>query len=197
MQNDPIPQSVSPDGTIRVEFDVRTGRMSHEIYCPRAVSVPGGEVLVNLWGTQWDATAKFEEPGTVDLHLRYYDDGKPGFGVRIDARGRTFSFDEARGESHPLSKFDKLIKRKHAAQEPYPQSRPIEPPHRILWMILCALVMFALIFGTAYLLRSRQRKRLWRRDVSYRKINFGDRAHATESHACGAAIFPAEQRKKT
>ena len=117
--------------------------------------------------------------------------------MRIDARGRTFSFDEARGEPHPLASFDKLIKRKHAAQEPYPQSRPVEPPHRILWMILCALMMFALIFGTVYLLKSRQQKRLWRRDASYRKINFGAYARAAELHACGAGIFPAEQRKKT
>ena len=157
--------------------------MSHEIYSPRVVSVPGGEVLVDLWGTYWDATAKFEAAGTVDLHLRYYDGDKPGFGVRIDARGRTFSFDEARGEPHPLAKFDKLIKRKHAAQKPDPQSRPNEPPHQILWMILCALVMFALIFGTVYLLKSRQRKRLWRRDVSYRKIDFGKRTRAADLHA--------------
>lgn len=166
-----MPESVSPDGTLRVEFDVQTGRMSHEIYSPRVVSVADGEVLLNLWGTCWDASAQFTEPGTVDLYLRYYDDGKPGFGVRVDARARTFSFDDARGEQHPLAKFEKLIKRRHKAQKPYPQSRPVEPPGQKLWMFLYALLMFAIIFGVAYFLATRpSRKRLWRREDSYRKI---------------------------
>ncbi|HEV2800641.1 MAG TPA: hypothetical protein VGW12_09095 [Pyrinomonadaceae bacterium] len=196
MQNDPIPQSVSPDGTLRVEFDVQTGRMSHEIYSPRVVSVANGEVLVDLWGTYWDASAQFKEPGTVDLQLRYYPGDKPGFGVKIDARRRTFSFEDAPGEQHPLAKFEKLAERKHKAQKSDPQSRPPEPPHQVLWMLLCALVMFAIIFGTVYLFRSMTRKRLWRGSVSYRKINFGSRARVTEAHVRGATIYPAEQRKK-
>ncbi len=155
MQDDSLPQSVSPDGTLRVEFDVQTGRMSHEIYSPRVVSVADGEVLLNLWGTCWDASAQFKEPGTVDLQLRYYDDGKPGFGVRIDARARAFNFYDAPGEQHPLAKFEKLIERKRKAQKPYPQTRPIEPPHQKLWMFLYALLAFAIIFGAAYLLGAR------------------------------------------
>ena len=116
MQDDSMPQSVSPDGTLRVEFDVQTGRMSHEIYCPCVVSVPDGEVLVNLWGTQWDASAQFEEPGTVGLSLRYYPGEKPGFAVTIDARARTLRFADAPGEQHPLASFEKLIEQKHKAQ---------------------------------------------------------------------------------
>ncbi|HEX8458499.1 MAG TPA: hypothetical protein VF656_14460 [Pyrinomonadaceae bacterium] len=197
MQDDSLPQSVSPDGMLRVEFDVQTGRMSHEIYSPRVVSVTDGEVLVDLWGTYWDASAQFKEPGTVDLYLRYYPADKPGFGVRIDARAGTFAFADALGEHHPLAGFEKLIKRKHAVQKPYPQSRPIEPPHQKLWMLLCALVMFALIFGTVYLIRSRRRPRLWRGGVSYRKINLANAPAPLNRMLRGATIFPAEQRKKT
>ncbi|MDQ1589881.1 MAG: hypothetical protein QOG71_508 [Pyrinomonadaceae bacterium] len=141
-----MPQSVSPDGTIRVEFDVQTGRMSHEIYSPRVVSVPDGEVLVSLWGTQWDASAQFEQPGTVRLSLRHYDGERPGFAVEIDARARTFSFADAPVEKHPLARFEKLIERKHAAQERYAPGRPGEPPTGKLKLLLYALLLAGIVF---------------------------------------------------
>jgi hypothetical protein len=145
MQDDSMPHSTSPDGTLRVEFAVETGRMSHEIYSPRVVSVPGGEVLADLWGTQWDASAQFEQPGTVRLSLRYYPGEKPGFAVTIDARARTFSFADAPGEAHPLARFNKLVGRKHAAQEPDAQSRPAGSPPPKLKLLLYALLVFAII----------------------------------------------------
>ncbi|MDQ1522085.1 MAG: hypothetical protein QOE47_9 [Pyrinomonadaceae bacterium] len=146
MQDDSRPQPVSPDGTIRVEFDVQTGRMSHEIYSPRVVSVADGEVLVDLWGTQWDASAQFEQAGTVRLSLRHYDGEKPGFALTIDARARTFSFADAPGEAHPLARFEKLIGRKHAAQERYVQSRPVAPPTGKLKLLLYALLLAGIVF---------------------------------------------------
>ncbi|HZG51855.1 MAG TPA: hypothetical protein VEZ40_06955 [Pyrinomonadaceae bacterium] len=152
MQDDSTPQSTSPDGTIRVEFDVETGRMSHEIQRPRVLSLPGGEALVDLWGTQWDASARFEEPRTVRLSLRRYPGEKPGFVVTIDARARTFCFADAPGEQHPLTSFKKLIKRKHAAQKPYAPAQTGEPPHRNLSLFVSALLMFAIIFGVLYAL---------------------------------------------
>jgi hypothetical protein len=147
MQDDSMPQSVSPDGAIRVEFAVETGLMSHEIFSPRVVCVAGGEVLVDLWGTQWDAAAKFERPGTVRLSLRRYPGEKPGFAVTIDARARTFRFEDAPAEEHPLARFNKLVGRKHAAQEErHAQGRPGEPPHRKLRLFLYALLVCAIIF---------------------------------------------------
>lgn len=153
MQDDSIPQSTSPDGTLKVEFDVQTGRMSHEICSPRVVSLPDGEVLVNLWGTQWDASAQLDEPGMVGLSLRYYPGEKPGFAVTIDARARTFHFADAPGEQHPLGSFEKLIKRKHKAQKPDATSHPIEPPRQKLWMFFYAVLMLAVIFVVQYALR--------------------------------------------
>ena len=153
MQDDSMPQVTSPDGTLRVEFDVETGRMSHEIYSPRVVSVPGGEVLVDLWGTQWDASAQFEEPGTVGLSLRCYPGEKPGFAVTIDARARTFRFADAPDEQHPLVSFEKLIERKHKAQKPYASSRPVEPPRQKLWMFFYTLLMLAIVLVVLYALR--------------------------------------------
>jgi hypothetical protein len=153
MQDNSMPQSTSPDGAIRVEFDVETGRMSHEIYRPRVVSLPGEEVLVDLWGTDWDASAQFDEPGTVRLSLRSYPGEKPGFALTIDARARTFRFADAPDEQHPLASFKKLIERKHAAQEPYASSRPGEPPRQNLMMFLYALLMCAIIVIVLYALR--------------------------------------------
>jgi hypothetical protein len=116
------------------------------------LSLPGGEVLVDLWGTQWDASAQFEEPGTVRLSLRCYPGEKPGFVVTIDARARTFCFAAAPGEPHPLASFRKLIKRKHAGQEPDVPAQTGEPPHQTTSMFLYALLMFAIIFGVLYAL---------------------------------------------
>ncbi|HEX8421828.1 MAG TPA: hypothetical protein VF634_00355 [Pyrinomonadaceae bacterium] len=152
MQDDSIPQSTSPDGTLRVEFDVQTGRMSHEIYSPRVVSLPDGEPLVDLWGTQWDASAQFEETGKVRLSLRHYDGDKPGFDVTIDAGKRAFSFADAPAEQHPLASFEKLIKRKHKAQEPYPGTRSTDPPHQTLWMFFYTLLMLGIAFVVLRLL---------------------------------------------
>jgi hypothetical protein len=50
MQDYSLPDKTSPDETIRVEFEISTGLMSHEIYSPRVVELPGGEVLADLWG---------------------------------------------------------------------------------------------------------------------------------------------------
>ena len=149
-----MPQSTSPDGTLRVEYAVETGRMSHEIYSPRVVSLPGGEVLADLWGTQWDASAQFEEPGKVRLSLRCYPGDKPGFALTIDARARTFCFADAPGEPHPLASFKKLIERQHAAQKSYVPERPVESPRRNLRMFLYTLLLFAIIFVVLYALRA-------------------------------------------
>jgi hypothetical protein len=155
MQDNSMPQSTSPDGTLRVEFDVETGRMSHEINSPRVVSVPEGEVLADLWGTQWDASAQFEEPGTVRLSLRCYPGEKPGFALTIDARARTFRFADAPDEQHPLTSFKKLIERKHKAQTPSAPQRPIEPPPQKLRMFFYTLLMLAIVFVVLYALRVR------------------------------------------
>lgn len=84
----------SPDGTVRVEYQVNEVRMSHWIYNPRVIDVETGDVLFDLWGSDywlWDAMARFDAPRTATLELRSYPGTDPGFRVRIDASTRTFT----------------------------------------------------------------------------------------------------------
>ena len=146
MQDYSTPDKTSPDGTIKVEFDVSTGLMSHEIYSPRVVALPGGEVLADLWGTQWDATADFEAPGTVTLFLRHYPGDRPGFAVTIDARVRSFWFTDSPAERHALDQFVKLVKRRHKAQGGYP-CLPLIPQRSrpgliLVWLVVGAILLF-------------------------------------------------------
>ncbi len=154
MQNYSPPSQVSPDGTLRVEFAVSTGLMSHEIYSPRVTALPAGEVLADLWGTEWDASASFAEAGTVTLALRHYPGDKPGFAVKIDARARTFVFTGSPDdERHALAHFKRVIERKLAAQQRYPSSRSDAPPpgmRAALKLILYVVLVVAAVFVCAY-----------------------------------------------
>jgi hypothetical protein len=148
MSNDP-PALTSPDGMIRVAFDVSTGRMSHEIYSPRVVRLPEGEVLLDLWGTMWDASTHFDAPGTVRLSLRYYPGERHSFEVTVDARARSFHFADSPTEQHALSKFARLIERKYKTQPAYVSARqPAAGDERLVAILVVGL----LILGAFYLL---------------------------------------------
>jgi len=146
MQDYSLPDKTSPDETIRVEFEISTGLMSHEIYSPRVVKLPGGEVLADLWGTQWDASANFAEAGTVTLYLRYYPADRPGFAVTIDARARAFWFTDNPAEQHALDQFVKLVGQRHDAQAGYPR-RPLIPQRSrigstLVWLTVAGILIF-------------------------------------------------------
>lgn len=84
-------QVLSPDGTIKVEFQSHEVRMSHWIDNPRVTFQ--GELLLDLWvpaASDWSAGATFDTPGTVTLHLRKYPGTDPDFDIRIDAVARTW-----------------------------------------------------------------------------------------------------------
>jgi hypothetical protein len=85
----------SPDGTLLVEYAGHSMRMSHWVYPPRVTHVPTGEVLFDLWGAEtslWDGSARFPEPGVVELTLRHYPNGSETWQVQIDANARTYHF---------------------------------------------------------------------------------------------------------
>ncbi len=49
--SDPNPywhEATSPDGRIKVEYAITTGRMSHEIFSPRITDLQTGRVLLDL-----------------------------------------------------------------------------------------------------------------------------------------------------
>lgn len=68
-------QEISPDGSIRVDLDVQEWSNSHWVNSPRVIETATGRVLLDLWGTDWDATVSFPSARKVYLFLRRYRRG--------------------------------------------------------------------------------------------------------------------------
>ena len=82
-----------------MEYQANEARMSHWIHNPRVIEVETGDVLFDLWGSdywRWDGFASFDAPLTVTLKLRNYPGTDPGFSVRIDISRRTFTIVKGR-----------------------------------------------------------------------------------------------------
>lgn len=84
----------SPDGTLRVEYQANEARMSHWIFNPRVTAIATGEVLFDLWPSQyWDwstADTRFESDGTLTLVVCRYPDGATVHTIAIDPLARTW-----------------------------------------------------------------------------------------------------------
>jgi hypothetical protein len=78
---------ISRDGTIRVDLASQEWSNGNWINAPRVIEIASGRVLLDLWGTDWDATVFFREVGRVRLDCRRVHVGG-GLSVVIDvARG--------------------------------------------------------------------------------------------------------------
>jgi hypothetical protein len=63
---------LSPDGSIRVELAAVEWSNTHWVNSPRVIEVASGRILLDLWGTDWDAEAAFPTERCVALDLRRY-----------------------------------------------------------------------------------------------------------------------------
>ena len=112
--NEMSPDLISPDGSLRVEFEENEYRMSHWVRSPRITDTESGEVLLDLWGgTMWDGEVSFGDGGEVILVLRRYPGDVPGFTAHIDTRSRTFFFEDLPAAREPLSKFKRRLEARH------------------------------------------------------------------------------------
>jgi hypothetical protein len=66
---------LSPDGSIRVELATVEWSNTHWVNSPRVIDVASKRILLDLWGTDWDAEASFPIEGCVALDLRRYHFG--------------------------------------------------------------------------------------------------------------------------
>jgi hypothetical protein len=66
---------LSPDGSIRVELAAVEWSNTHWVNSPRVIEVASERILLDLWGTDWDAEASFPIEGCVALDLRRYHFG--------------------------------------------------------------------------------------------------------------------------
>ena len=70
--NAPGDRLTAPDGSILVELDWVEWFNSHWVRSPRVTEAATGRVLLDLWGTDWDAEVAFPRDGAVLLGLRRY-----------------------------------------------------------------------------------------------------------------------------
>jgi hypothetical protein len=78
---------ISRDGVIRVDLASQEWSNGNWVNAPRVIDLASGRVLLDLWGTDWDATVFFREVGRVRLDCRRAHVGG-GLSVVLDvARG--------------------------------------------------------------------------------------------------------------
>ena len=102
-------ESFSPDGRIRVDWGVSTGRMSHEIWSPRIIDVETGQVLLDLWEDgSWDASIRWLEDGLMHMSIRHYSEGGATIlKVTVDRTNNIFRVDD--GEPQPLNRLPEQV----------------------------------------------------------------------------------------
>jgi hypothetical protein len=145
-----IRRGVAPDGSLIVELEPTEWSNTHWVYSPRVVEIATGRVLLDLWGSDWDATIDFPRPRTVKLNMRRYH-----FGGALDAeialadeqyrlKGR------AHTSSGPLSELAQALERVSKELATQAGTRPLIEAPRVTarsWMIalLIAVGAFAAI----------------------------------------------------
>lgn len=110
MTSEPSAYEISPDGSLRIEYEETEYAMSLWVHSPRILDAQSGEILLDLCGdTRWDGSVRFGDAGEVLLNLRRYPGGAGDFPVRIDTRGRTFCFTDLPQKPEPLSDFNRRL----------------------------------------------------------------------------------------
>jgi hypothetical protein len=70
-----IGRRVAPDGSLRVELQWVEWSNSHWVRSPRVIEIATGRGLLDLWGTDWDASVSFPRARAVRLSFRRYHFG--------------------------------------------------------------------------------------------------------------------------
>lgn len=65
-------RQIAPDAVIRIDLATVEWANSHWVNSPRVVEIGTGRVVLDLWGTDWDATAEFPRYRCTRLALRSY-----------------------------------------------------------------------------------------------------------------------------
>lgn len=63
---------VSPDGTIRIDFEAAEWGNSHWVQTPRVIDITSGRVILDLWNTDWDARISWTGGRRVSLDFQRY-----------------------------------------------------------------------------------------------------------------------------
>jgi hypothetical protein len=97
----PFYRHVAPDGTVRVDLDSVEWSNSHWVNSPRVVDLADGRVVLDLWGSDWDAAVSFPGPQRVRLGFRRYHQGA-SLAAEIDLARDTYRIVSEPGQEGPL-----------------------------------------------------------------------------------------------
>ena len=97
----PFYRRVAPDGTVRVDLDSVEWSNSHWVNSPRVIDLADGHVVLDLWGSDWDASVSFPGERRVRLGFRRYHQGA-SLAAEIDLARDTYSIVSEPGQDGPL-----------------------------------------------------------------------------------------------
>jgi hypothetical protein len=136
---------VAPDGSLMVELQWVEWSNSHWVRSPRVTEIAMGRVLLDLWGTDWDASPSFPRPGAVRLGFRRYHVGGHAE-AEIDLAPERYILIESSGStSGPLDKLPQALEQasRRTAASPRPLSAPRRPAARS-WLVALLILGGAL-----------------------------------------------------
>jgi hypothetical protein len=97
----PFYRRVAPDGTARVDLDTVEWSNSHWVNSPRVIDLADGRVVLDLWGSDWDAAVSFPGERRVRLGFRRYHQGA-SLAAEIDLSRDTYRIVSELGHEGPL-----------------------------------------------------------------------------------------------
>ncbi len=93
---------LSPDQSIRLDLLISEWSVSLWTHAPRITEVATGRLLLDLWGTSWDAQTAWIGSNGLRLDLRRFDCGGV-FSLLIDFAGKTYRSAEANSRPRALN----------------------------------------------------------------------------------------------
>ncbi len=97
----PVESWVAPDGTIRIDLAAVEWSNTHWVMSPRVTDLTNGRVVLDLWGTDWDASVDFPRPRCVQLSLRRYRH-RGDWAITLDLGAETWQVMSEPGHRTPL-----------------------------------------------------------------------------------------------
>jgi hypothetical protein len=147
-----VGRRVAPDGSLLVELQAVEWGNTHWVRSPRVTEIATGRVLLDLWGTDWDAGVSFPRSRAVRLSFRRYHFGG-GAEVELELAPERYVLFEGPGATlGPLGDLPEALenasRRAAAEAPPRPRIAPARPTARSWFVALMILVgTVALIAG--------------------------------------------------
>jgi hypothetical protein len=136
--------SHSPDGSIRIDWQVYDGRMSHVIRSPQIVRVATGEHILAL-GWDWDGEVNWLGNGNAFLlHLRRYGQGG-SVSAMIDPANNQFRLGGEHGQPEPLADLRRRLEEE--TEKTVRSASPVATPQKSTSRFLAWVTLIVILGG--------------------------------------------------